>query len=322
MLVFFLTTMPTPARADEEVPGSFDVEGEAPTVESVELCTAGGSATTDMTPQVEYNISVNVSDTNTLDDLSTVTVTIFYDADGAYSDDEVAGAADNQTRAILTWTNGGSWSIDPVADGTSWVLESCVEPTLSVGSGIFEFHFKPGKVATETTGNAKWHIYAEAYDGTATDNATDVNKDMNWYGEITVNGLSSVDWGALVPGTDFGPSSNKTDISVTYIANGAYEEQVATSANWTGNSDNATLDATGSCTYSNEFSLKADDTTTLDDAVLVTATPGGYATIDTNNQTGESGDTVTTNTLWLKLSSAFFAGDYSGFIYFKIDGGS
>ena len=85
--------------------------------------------------------------------------------------------------------------MEPSAD-TSWELvsSSCVAPSLSATSGTFEFHFKPGKVATETTGDAKWHLYAEADDGTAADNGTDENKDMNWYGEIMVNTVN-ITWG-------------------------------------------------------------------------------------------------------------------------------
>jgi len=321
MLVFFLTVMPTPAHAEEgETPGEFTVGSSAPIVDSVELYTTGGSpeTTTYMSPQMEYNIQVEVSDANTLGDLNTVTVTIFYDADGGYSDDEVAGAADNQTRAILTWTNnGGSWSIEPSAGtGTSWVLGSCVAPDLGASTDIFEFYFKPGKVATETITPAKWHIYAEAYDGTATANNTNQNNNMNWYGEITVPS-ETVDWSELIPGTDFGDETKQTGISVNYTANGLYYEKVASSANWTSNSDNATLDVSGNPTNTNEFSLKADDTATLLTAVLVTA-ESTYVTIDdTGTQTTEDGD-ITTNTLWLKLSTVFLAETYSGKIYFQI----
>jgi len=191
---------------------------------------------------------------------------------------------------------------------------------LSASSGTFEFHFRPGKVATETTGNARWHIYAEAEDDSAAtaNNTTDVGKYMYWFGEITVPG-ATIDWGSMVPGTGFGESTNQTDISVTYTANGLYYEKVAASANWTSGSDNATLDELGNCTNTNEFSLMADDTTTLGNAELVTASPA-YATIDdTGTQTTtKDGDTVTTNTLWLKLSSVFLAETYSGSIYFQI----
>jgi hypothetical protein len=327
MLVFFLTVMPTPARAADEgtTPGEFTVGSAAPTVTSVQLYNGGGT-TSDMIPLVECNVKVIVEDANTLNDLKTVTVRIFYDDDSSYTAGEEAGSANTQTMAILTWTeSGNSWSIDPSA-GTSWELGSCIAPTLSASSGTFEFLFTPGKVATETTGDARWHIYAEAEDDNdATANNTDIGNYMNWYGEITVNAPSSVDWGSLTPGMNFGDaSSNWTGISITYIANGAYDEEIAASANWTpgSGSDNATLDVNGNCANTNEFSLSADNTTTLGNEVLVTASPTFVAIDDTGTQTTEGGDLVTTNTLWLMLSDIFLADTYGGSITFKIAQGS
>ena len=327
-LVFSFAMIPGPVRAAQggSASGQFQVGNVAPTVTSVELWTTGGSpaTTNDMTPQVEYNIKVGVSDGNMLGDLSTITIRIFYDADGSYSPGNEAGAANTQTRAILTWTNGGGpWSIDPSAS-TTWSLETgnCVQPSLTSGSGVFQFHFKPGKVASETTTPAKWHIYVMADDGAATASATDQNINMNWLGEITVN-TGNVDWGSLAPGTNFGgASSSQTGISVNYISNGAYDEQIASSANWTGASSQAALDATGGCANTNQFSLKADDTNTLGSAILVKASPTYDVIDDTGTQTGESGDTVTTNTLWLKLSSIFSSETYNGTIYYKIVDGS
>jgi hypothetical protein len=189
---------------------------------------------------------------------------------------------------------------------------------MTSSEGIFEFHFKPGKVATETKSGAKWQIYAQAYDGTATASANQTGKNMNWFGEVTVN-TASVDWGSVTPGTTWGDSTKQTGISVKYISNGAYDEQVAASAQWAGTSDNATLDAAGNCTNTNEFSLKADDTATLPGDGLVPATPS-YLTIDnTGAQTSELGDTVATNTLWLKLSPVFLSKTtYNGTIYYQV----
>jgi len=342
MLVFSLTVMPTPARAEKggtasgeftvwsaatenvTTPGQFTVGSADPTVTLVQLHNGGGETST-MTPLVEHNVQVTVEDANTLNDLKTLTVRIFYDDDSSYTAGEEAVPADTQTMAILTWTeSGSSWSINPSGAGTSWELGSCTAPTLSASSGTFQFLFTPGKVATETTSNARWHIYAEAEDDNdATANNTDIGNYMAWYGEITVNAPSSVDWGSLTPGMDFvDASSNWTGISVTYITNGNYDELVATSANWTSGSDNATLNESGDPTGTNEFSLSADNTTTYDvnNAKLVKAS--SYETVDdTGTQTTESGDLVTTNTLWLKLSEIFLAQTYSGSIYFKIAAG-
>ena len=48
-----------------------------------------------------------------------------------------------------------------------------------------------------------------------------------------------------------------------------------------------------------------------------------YTTIDdTGTQTGESGDTVTTNSIWLKLGTPFTDALYTGRIYYQIVHGS
>jgi len=328
MVALVLALMPAVALADTggTSSGQFQVGNSDPANVSVELWTTGGTpaTTTSMTPQVEYNAKVYVEDANSLDDLNTVTVRVFYDSNGTYASGDETGAANTQTLAILTWTNAtpNTWTADPSAS-TTWTIEdgSCVEPTLTGTSGTFEFHFKPGKVATETAGSDKWHLYASADDGGGTPSTdTDENKTMNWFGEITVN-TASVDWGILSAGDDFGDTTKETGISVTYLSNGAYDEQIASSSQWTGSSHNADLETTGS-PAENEFSLKAYDADTLVSAVLIDASPT-YTTIDdTGTLTGESGDTVATNTLWLKLGAPFASDTYSGTIYYQIYDGS
>jgi hypothetical protein len=264
-------------------------------------------------------VKVTVSDANSLDDLSTVTVTIFHDLDGTYDIGDELVAGDVQTSSILTCTVAATptWAIDATSGGGSWSIVggSCTQPTLTNSTGDFWFHFIPGKVATETDVSDKWHIYAKADDlgGTPGDNYQD-NITMSWYGEITVN-TGSVAWGVVTPGSDFS-TNEQGSISMTYVANGPYDEQVAAETTWTG----ATLNV-GGTPGADEFSIEADDTNTLASAVLVTASPT-YSTInDTGSQTDESGSTVTTNTLWLKLGTPFADASYSGTIYFKIVNG-
>ena len=331
-LALLVALVPTVALADTggESTGSFTVGNSDPTVTAVALwdTEASPAEATSMTPQVEYNVKVDVTDSNTLDDLDTVTVTIFYDADGTYAVEDVPVAGHTQTASILTWTNleTDTWTMDAVSEAGSWsiVSGSCVTPSMTASSDTFEFHFIVGSVATETIAPAKWHIYAEADDGEGgtPGSGTLENLTMDWYGGITVTTVT-VDWGSVSPGMDFaeGDPSEEAGISVTYIANGAYDEQVAASGSWTGApSGTATLNEAGT-PGANEFSLKADDTATLGSAVLVTASPT-YVTIDdTGIQTEEAGDPVTTNSLWLKLGTPFSGATYSGTIYYQISNG-
>ena len=281
------------------------------------------SAVTSMTPQVQYNAKVLITDNNTLDDLNTVKVTIFYDSDGAYSSEDVPATGNTQTAAILTWTNGGSpaWTVNP-GSNTSWTIESdnCVAPLLTGTSGNFEFHFKPGKVATETTGSAKWHIYSEADDGTATGDNYSANMDMNWYGEVA--GITSTtSFGTVGLGSEATISGT---VSATFISNGAYDEQVKSEASWTGQTSAATLSLyiAGTDPGTAQFAMLADDDGTQDGAVQVLS--AGYASIDDiGTQTGESGDTASNNHLWLWLGGVGIPDEeYQGAVYYKIADGS
>ena len=53
---------------------------------------------------------------------------------------------------------------------------------------------------------------------------------MNWYGEISVSTLT-VNWGTVAPGSDF-TSNVQTGITISYICNGSFQEQVMTTSPW------------------------------------------------------------------------------------------
>lgn len=303
--------------------GSFTPANVSPTVDSVQLWSTVGTPaeTTTMTPLEEYNIKVDVTDNNTLNDLTTVKTTVYYDADGTYDAGDRPGSGNTQTGAILTWTNGGSpaWTIDPSAS-TTWVVNSgsSSAPTLTDSTGTFEFYFTPSKVASESLEPDEWHIYAVANDGTTGDGYQE-DREMNWYGEISVSGTTS--FGTVSLGTSGSPSGA---VSTTYISNGAYDEQVKSDTGWVGLTSSGTISlyTSGTNPGSAQFALKADDDATLADAVQVTS--ASYATIDdSGTQTAESGDTQANNHLWLWLGSADIPDEeYQGSVYLKINDGS
>jgi hypothetical protein len=271
---------------------------------------------TSMNPQAEYAARVTVSDANGLASLRFVRVTVFLDADGDNDPADVPGAGDAQTAAILTWTNGSppSWSIS-AGSPTTWALVSanCVQPSLAGNSGTWWFHFRPGKVATEST---DWDAHALAEDTSSNQGSlyNGGNYDMNWYGEVTVN-TPSVNWGIVALGSDF-PANVQTNITVTYIANGNYQQQARTSSPW-GTAPRWVALNEGGIPGPGQFSLKANSTSNLGGAVLVPSS--GYATFATGTQTGESGNNVAGNTLWLRLGPWGVPDvTYSGTIYYRI----
>ncbi len=323
MLALALVPMAPPvmAQAGGEAAGSFTVGNVPPSVQAVELYTYPNltDAVTAMTPQVEYYLKVSIHDGNGVNNIANVTAKVYFDSAGNNPDESGFTTGNTQTFANLTWNTSG-WSIDAGA-GTSWAINSsaCDKPTTGT-TGDWKFAFKPGKVATEST-VGDWDIH-----GRGTDNASDTdgmycyNKTMNWYGEINLT-TTTIGFGTVSPGSDFNATgNNQTDISATYIANGDYDEKVAASSLWTG-PPNATLNVTEGTLGANEFALKADNTTTLANAVLVAASPT-YATIDnTGTQTTESGDTVNTNTQWIKLAASFTEATYNGTLYYQIVNG-
>ena len=305
----YVSPEPSASVGSEEAP---------PSVDSVAL------AQTAMTPQTEYTVSVSVSDANGKSDLTTVVLKVYYDGDGGTpTEGEAEGqTADTQTCAIITWTQSSdTFAINPSTD-TSWSLGTCSSP----GSlpGDFTFKFTVGKVATQAVGgaapNPRWQITAKVTDDSG---LTDFGYDsydsegagMNWYGEITVN-TGSVNWGTVALGSGFDANS-QTDISVTYICNGAYNQQVKADGSWT-NGGGASVALSGADPGAGEFSLKADVDATLDGADLV-STDTDWVTIDSGSQTGEGGNTESANTLWLKLGSSGIPDvTYSGDIHYRI----
>jgi len=310
------------AADNDNAIGTFGCKNAQPTVSSVALVDLGGSGVTTMTPKIEYNVKVTVSDVNTLDDLTTVKVWIYWDEDGTFNSANKVDPGDTQKGAIFTWTNANpdTWAIDPTGGGTTWVLvtDNCTNPSLAGSNGVFQFHFKPGIVAKESAGlDSEWHIYAEADDGTnpAASNYQE-NREMAWYGEIDLTTPTEVNWGDIDAGIDFGePGSVNSSISVTYRANGNYSENVSATSPW---STTANLDPSGLTANANEFSLKADNDATLEDAALVTIYDTFTAIDETGILTGETGNIEGTNSLWIRLSETFVAGTYSGTIYYQI----
>ena len=329
-LLLAIATMISPvvpafAATTAPITGTFTINA-APSVDAVTM------ADTSLTPQSNHVITVDVSDADSIDDISQLVLKLWYDTDGGtVSETEFNNATANaQTAAVLTWTKSGQSAVAPVLTpaGTTWSLVSYTVPStpahFSGTSFQWSFTIKVGKVATETNGLDRWQAAAKATDlaGASDFNYDATNATMNWYGEIS--GLTSVtvDWGTVAPGLPFNGPGSQQSIGATavYIANGAYDQKVKSDATWLGNTYTATLDPTGATASNNEFALKADDTATYASAVLVDTV--GVTINDTGVQTTEIGDSVANNTLWLKLASSFDKDTYSGTITYIIANGS
>jgi hypothetical protein len=273
-----------------------------------------------MTPQQEWTtVTVPVAHAENLSHIDSVEIKLFFDSAG--NDPSESGfSPDAQTCAVFTWTRGGSPVWDILSAGATWAINSagCSKPGDSLFQGNWVFSIKIGKVATYSAGSSDWDVYAIAIDYNDA-NSSDYLRDieMNWYGEVSVSSIT-VDWEGIAPGADFDDATKQTDIAVTFIANGVYYEKVAASTTWTSGMGNAALN-TGGTPGNLEFSLKADDVDNLSSAVLVNAYPT-YITIGSSTQTSESGEEISTNTLWLKLGAVIPNDMFSGTIYYMISG--
>ncbi|MDO8715877.1 MAG: hypothetical protein Q7J73_03595 [Dehalococcoidales bacterium] len=318
-------TVPVYAAPQGNVTGTFGINA-APTINSVSL------TPTNLTPQLQYTVSVSVSDPDTINDLSTLVLKLYYDANGTTNETEFNGispSANAQNSAVITWTATapgattytGSAALAPA--GTTWSLGTSTLPQDAPGFELttftFQFVFTVGKVATQTVNPARWQVAVKATDSLG---QTSFNKDaegasMDFYGEINVP-ATTVNWGVLPPGTDFTATAAKKNlgVTVTYIANGAWDSKVSSGANWIGANNTAALDPTGATAIAQQFALKADNTATLGSAILVSTL--GSLISNTGTQTLEAGTGVTNNTLWIRLSSSFIKDTYQGIITYII----
>jgi len=271
-----------------------------------------------MTPQQEWTtVTVPVWHGENISSIDAVEIKVFFDSAGS-DPDESGFSPDAQTCVVFTWTRGGSPEWDMLSAGATWDVNDagCSKPGDAVKQGNWVFSIKIGKVATYSAGSSDWDIYAIAFDY-KDDSSSDYLRDveMNWYGEVSVSTIT-VDWWDIVPGSDFNDTTKQTDISVVYIANGVYYQKVASGNTWTGSVSNCALN-TGGTPGNLEFSLKADDTDNLTAAVLVNAYPT-YITIGSSTQTDESGEEISSNTIWLKLGAVIPNDTFSGTIYYMI----
>ena len=303
------------------VTGNFTVNNGAPIVDNVTLhFDGGGSETGSMNPYTDnYEVWVGVTENGTFATIDNITVTIFYSADAAW-DNDAPGTYNNNTCAIITYTNGSpdTWVLSN-AGGTTWGENNGSTSGDGETSGYFVFEFRPGKVARETADPAdaaEWQIYAVAYDSEGlSDSNYAEDLEMNWYGEIT-----GVDTTTTFGDVNLGATADQSSaIDATYISNGAFDEQVQTEATWDSATVQLDLDPSGS-PASGDFSLQADDDTGVPAASWVTTSYTSFATDDTANDTftAETGH-ITTEYLFLTLANAGIPPDtYTGTVWLAI----
>jgi hypothetical protein len=333
LAVISLLLVPAVYAAEGTTQGSFGAAASAPTV-SIEIYTTSACdiVTPSMDPQTEYWAKVTVTENSQLKHLATVQATLYYDSDGTHPT-PAPGTGNTQTCAILTWHADGvpeEWTIDSGGGSTTWAIVpldcSHTDVTGKLTTGDWKFAFIPGKVATENRAPADWDAEGKATNQSSQSGFAYVSgKNMSWYGEISVTG--SVNWGEVPLGLTFedptyNPAPHLADnITVNYIANGNYYENIA-STDWDSGGETVTLEETGQNppTLDGYFGLEASYHNTASDNVTVKKTPTYTSMKSDEGITIEAGNDEPSNRLWLSLSAAgILPGTYSGTIYYQIE---
>jgi len=303
--------------------------GCAPTISSLEIYdtqACNGTPVISMSPLTTYYAKLTIGSSVPLSYLQTVQVTLFYDSAGTNPAAPVTG--NTQTCAILTCNVAATptWSMDP-SSSTTWAIVSgsCIQPNLSATIGSWIFAFSPGKVAHESPpGN--WDVLGKVTNqGAQTGELYLRDKAMNWYGEITINPPLLVSWGNVPLGLLFQDAPNPKSISISYISNGDYFEDIESSTTWQNPAppapptESVTLDEIGNNPPGESmFSLKADNTAVYEDAIVVKSIQ--YQHINASGSiTSEAGVAVNSNSLWLSVGpEGIYPVTYSGAIYYQI----
>ncbi|PXF53949.1 MAG: hypothetical protein C4B56_00670 [Candidatus Methanophagaceae archaeon] len=317
VVIIAIGTAVLPAMADTEgsSTGSFNLGNAAPSVTSITLHNADHSDPTisDMTPQTEYAVKIEISDANTLNDISEILVIIKTNGTGTGDSDSVTD------KATYKWIpeGGGTWSkVGPTGTWDIDASQSSEPDDLGATAGTWWLNFVPGKVAREST---SWDIYVNVTDkGSLTGDKIVWGKTMNWYGEISAED-TSYSFGDIGLGDTNKPISTPSDgnINVKTISNGNYKLS-SKSGNWSKGSDWAVLDWDGTLD-AGHFALKVDGSGDVSTSNYVSTSSEpitDYSNV--NAPTAETGDTKEIYQ-WISVAtSGLLPGTYSGTYYVQI----
>jgi len=285
---------------------NFTTSNGAPTVNSITL------SSSTMNPGTAYDITVNVTDNGTVDDIDWITVYLYWDSDGTYND-PTTPAANNNSCAVLQWTKAGGFVLNSGHSGSTWIL-SGTAPTMTLSTANWVFHVTVSLVAEQSNiDSSKWFIHADANDGTnpTVDNYNADINEVTWYGQIGSVTTDAVWSSAMNLGSD---NVQSPQFTATYTSNGAFNQQVMASGTWTG-PVSLTLNTSGAPGNA-QLSLIADVDGTAAGGTQVTTS---YQTMDTGTMTAETGDVEGNLYLWMSLGDTGIpSGAYSGSVFLKI----
>jgi len=343
---FALALVPMASASTEASSGGqFSIGAVAPQLTSITFYNANRSATvTAAIPQNEYWIDIGVSDLNSIDDIKTITIWLYYTSNSSSQASIPNSTVNSSTFVILkyvrtpysgepgTWafyysngteigTSFGTWKIVNQSDPTDW----------GATTGTFSVEIVVGKTAHEANDGkvpGDWEVQAEVVDNenlSATNGAYGYTVD--WYGEIWVT--QNFTFGTVEPGTVGNPinstSSGHADyLDVYVISNGNYDINVKTNSTWVGINHKESLTVVNSTSTLSERQIRLNIS---DSDNVTTSTP--VSTIYQNWLTNQSGPTQDGSAssgqgahhyayLWLDVGPGVRVDTYTGQVYFQV----
>ncbi len=291
------------------------------------------------TPQHSYDIKISITDNDGLGDLKRVHVKLWYDNYGNNVGEAQFNSLmypESSSYEEIIWTRSNNAIYSSSQSDSTWQFPSSVLPTNSFladnknTSFDFVFTVNPGKVSTETTGDARWHVAV-----LTTDTANYANFKaytdkgvpglfMNWYGEVYADPVT-VEWGSVPLGMNFEDDPARQTLGVgkgvNYISNGFFTAGIKASTTWS-TTQGSSLTLASTTAKENTFSLKASLFTIPNpkiQGVLLRADGNVVALDESFSLTSESGDFFDENQLFLALANKIdYPGEYTGIIYYTI----
>lgn len=308
-------------------------------------------AVTTLTPTQTVRIEFTAEDFDGLDQVL-IEVALVHDEDGLVASDgsdivttfeNLANIDDSANEFDFYWNpsmvEGPQLALAEGFTTTSWALigDNLSELQKGAQSFTFSFDFKVSKAAMA---DGNWMLNVLVMDDysdvpsipptLAADRLE--NLTVQWYGEVTNPGSSTLDFGSLKAGMTYDDPSAKAQISLDFVANGAYEQRVKTDSFWKGTQISDTAVGVDLDTFKATL-VQDTDQTDQSFAIRINAVDSpalgytsGYIQLSHEasvlsksiTKTGESGFHQDL-TMYLQLSDRFQNGSYNGTLYFGIE---
>ena len=292
----------------------------------------------ELDPGREYEVIIDVTYDAGIGNITGIAIKFWYDETGNLSEKSDFNSQDTTSItncAIVTWNYDGSvtsLAIDAGQEETSWeiniqestlpdktVLEDLLETEFT-----FKFKIRVGKIARETSGNARWQVGTKVinqlgegdYENIA--NGLESGVSMNWYGQMYLP--EAVNWGSLLAGIDFDDESARAKVEgIEFISNGTFDYEISVSSPWS-SKDDVKVHGTQDALNSDEFALRVSTNDEFEETSAKIVSFGeNFDLVEEDLAPNESYENIKDNYLYLRINEDFPESQaFSGNIVYRI----